>query len=179
MKTMQRIFQWFSLGVIILAFMPVSAFGNPGQIPIPKQVTNERLLTVHLQGVFSAKISLIPFKGLKAVKPLAEVLKVKNGESAAIKIPAQYLPGEFVVRMDYRAKQGSHSYPAEKYVFVNRQDINLFINPLSGSAKFGRNERENTVYNAFMKENRTKHVPVNLLLQCLLSYDRTKSDFYA
>ena len=29
-------------------------------------------LTVHLEGVYSAKVSLTPFEGMKAIKPLAE-----------------------------------------------------------------------------------------------------------
>ena len=54
---MQRIFRWFSLGIMVWAFAAVSVFGSPAQ----EQDTKQRRLTVHLQGVFDAKVSLIPF----------------------------------------------------------------------------------------------------------------------
>lgn len=117
---MQRIFRWFNVGVIVWAvFASVSAFGRSTS----GQDTNERHLTVHLQGVFNAKVSLIPFEGPKAINTIAEVSGVKNGETAIIKIPAQYLPGEFVLRIDYRTKEADFPYPAERNLYINKQDI--------------------------------------------------------
>ncbi len=176
----QRIFRWFSLCVIAWVFASGPVFGSPA----PEQGTNVRLLTVHLQGVFSAKVSLIPFNGLKAVysNPVAEVPDVKNGQTATIKIPVQYLPGEFVLRIDYRAKETDSPYPAERNIYINKQDIELSVNPPyinnNERTKFSAGERENTVYSVFIKENSTKRAQIDLLKQFLLSYDRPKSKFY-
>ncbi|MFH1189714.1 MAG: TlpA disulfide reductase family protein [Candidatus Omnitrophota bacterium] len=156
-----------------------STFGSP----LPGEVAQERRVTIHVEGVFSAKISLMPFEGVKIGKPIAEVPDVKNGKAATIKIPAEYLPGEFVLRMDYRAKETDAPYPAEKIIFVNKQDIELTVDPPyinnDEKTKFETGETENTVYSAFMKENRVKRMPIDLLRQLLLSYDRPKSEFYA
>lgn len=177
----QRIFRWFSLGVLAWAFASVPVFGSPA----PEQAENVRRLTVHLQGVFSAKVSVIPFNGLKALylTPVAEVSDVKNGGTAAIKIPAQYLPGEFVLRIDYRAKEADPPYPAERTIYINNQDVELTVNPPyinnDEKTKFNAGEKENTAYSAFIKENSIKRAPVDLLKQFLLSYDRPKSELYA
>jgi len=167
-----------SICILAQVFASVSVFGSP----LPEQDTNVRHLTVHLQGVFEAKISLIPFVGLKAITPIAEVPDVKNGETAVIKIPAQYLPGEFLLRFDYRVKKTDSPYPAEKSVFINKQDIELSVNPPysnnSDYTKFSEGETENTVYSRFMKENNKRRMPIEMLRQFLLSYDRPKSKFY-
>lgn len=174
----QRIFRLVCGGVIAWVFASVSVFGSP----VPEQDANVRHLTVHLEGVFSAKVSLIPFNGLTAINPIAEVSDVLNGETATIKIPGQYLPGEFVLRIDYRAKKADSPYPAERTIYINKQDVELSVNPLyinsSERTKFSAGETENTVYNAFIKENSAKRMPVDLLKQFLLSYDRPKSKFY-
>ena len=170
---MKRILRWVCGGLIISVFACASAFGR-----------GESLLTVHLEGVFEAKVSLIPFEGLKAIyqNPVAEVSGVKNGESATLKIPAQYLPGEFVLRIDYRAKETDSPYPAERVIYINKQNIELTVNPPyinnDEKTKFNAGETENTVYSAFMKENSTKRMPLDLLRQFLLSYDRPESEFY-
>lgn len=160
-------------------FVSVSAFGSP----VTGQGANVRRLTVHLQEVFSAKVSLIPFKGLKAITPLAEVSEVKNGGTVVIKIPGQYLPGEFVLRIDYRVKESDSPYPAERVIFINKQNIELFVNPPyinnNDKTKFSAGETENTAYGAFTKENRAKRAPIDSLSQFLLSYDRPKSELYA
>lgn len=165
--------------VLIWMFMSGLALASPAQ----EQGAQERKLTVHLQEAFSAKVSLTPFKGLKAIDPIAEVSDVKNGQSAVIKIPGQYLPGEFVLRLDYRTKETDSPYPAERVIYINKQDVELTVNPPyinnDEKTKFNAGELENTVYSAFMKENSVKRMPIDLLRQFLLSYDQPKSEFYA
>ena len=179
MKITQRIFKCFSMGAITLVFMSVLVFGSPA----PEQEANDRLLTVGIKDVFDAKVSLTPFEGLKAINPIAEVLDVKNGETAVLKIPARYLPGEFLIRIDYRAKVADSPYPSERTIFVNKQDIELLsVNPPyinnSERTKFSAGEKENTVYGAFIKENQEKRMPIDLLKQFLLTYDRPESAVY-
>lgn len=166
----KRIFRWFGLGAIVLILTSGSTFAG------------ERQLTVHLEEVFDGKVSLTPFNGLKAINPIAEVPGVKNGKAAVIKIPAEYLPGEFVLRIDYRAKERDYPYPSERVIFINKQDIELTVQPPyinnEEKTKFNPGEKENTVYSAFIKENNTRRMPVDLLKTFLLSYDRPKSEFY-
>jgi len=176
----KKVFRLFSLAVIVGAFTAVSVFGSPAQ----KQDTNQRRLTVYLRGVFEAKVSLIPFEGLKAVysKPVGEVSDVKNDETAVIEVPAQYLPGEFVLRIDYRVKEADNPYPAERIIYINKQDVELVVNPPyinnDQKTKFNKGEKENTAYRAFMEKNSKKRMTVDLLRQFLLSYDRPKSKLY-
>ncbi|MCF7870909.1 MAG: thioredoxin family protein [Candidatus Omnitrophica bacterium] len=151
----------------------------------PEQAAAQRQFTVHLREVFDAKVSLIPFAGQRAVysKPIEEVFGVKEGETATISVPARYLPGEFLLRLDYRKKKTDKPYPAERVVFINKQDIEITVNPPyinnDDKTKFNKGEKENTVYSVFMKENREKRLPLDLLRQLLLEYDRSEAKFYA
>ncbi len=175
---MRKFFQWFRVGMIIWVLASGSVFSSPSLA----QGAEERQLKVHLQGVFSAKVSLIPFEGLKAINPIAEVAQVKDGETTVIKIPAEYLPGEFLLRIDYRAKESDHPYPAERSIYINEQDVELSVDPPyinnSEKTKFSAGERENTVYDAFVKENNPKRAQIDLLRQFLLSYDLPQSKLY-
>ena len=182
--------------VIITVIIAISAI----TAAFAAEGADERMLTVYLKGVYSAKVSLIPFEGPKAIylNPVAEVSGVKNDETATIKIPGQYLPGEFVLRIDYRAKETDSPYPAERVIYINKQDIELFVNPpyinndekirfnagpvRSGAPRRGTSngagETENTVYSVFMKENNIKRMPMDLLRQFLLNYDQPESKLY-
>lgn len=175
----QRIFRLISMGVIAWIVTPVLVFGAS---ELKQDAEDARILTVHLQEVFDAKVSLTPFEGLKAINPIAEVPNVKADERAVIKIPAENLPGEFVLRLDYRAKETDQPYPSERIIYINNRDIEIFVNPPyinnNEKTKFNADETENTVYSVFMKENSPKRAPIDLLRQFLLNYDRPESEFY-
>ena len=172
---MHRIFRRISVCMMIWTVASVSVFGQPS--------ATERHLKVHLISVFDAKISLTPFNGLKAINPIFTIEHIKNAGTVTIDIPAQFLPGEFVLRFDYRAKEIDNPYPSEKYIFIYKQDIELFANPLfinnPDSTKFTAGEKENTVYNTFSIQNNAKHVQIDLLKQFLVNYDKPKTKFYS
>lgn len=150
----------------------------------PKQDRDEREFTVHLKEASEAKVSLIPYEAGKAAysKPIEEIPDVKKGESAVVKVPGRLLPGEFVLRLDYRMKKTGKLYPAERIIFINEQDIEITVNPPyinnDQRTKFNQGEKENTVYSEFMKENSQRRMSLNLLRQLLLNYDLPDSDFY-
>lgn len=176
-NVVSRTLRYLFLIIIVCLFTSIPVFaGNSGSGD-----TGERSLAVHIEEVFDAKVTLTPFTGVKVLSPIAEVASVKKGESTVIKIPAQYLPGEFLLRLDYRAQETDHPYPAERSIYINNQDIEIFVNPPyinSEKTKFNAKERENTTYSAFMKENSAKRMALDLLRQFLLSYDRPESEFY-
>ncbi|MTK52678.1 redoxin domain-containing protein [Paludibacter sp.] len=139
-------------------------------------------IKIHVNSVFDTKISLLPLAGAKAYKPVVETGNVKNGESTIILIPKDYLPGQFVLRFDYRDKESSTPYPSEKYFFANEQSIELWVNPKAigkpDSTYFQKGELENSLYDSFMKDNSKKREQVVLLQNFLLSYDQPHSEFF-
>ena len=139
-------------------------------------------LTIHLRGASESKISLMPITGTKAIKPIVEVQGIKDGETAKILVPEENLPGEFVLRFDYKEKPESTPYPSEKYIFINSQDLELWVSPMycnnADSTWFQPGERENTAFVSFSKENAGKKEKLGLLQQFLANYDDTKSKFY-
>ena len=164
----------FSL-VIALLLGQVAAF----QLSAQSRNTD---LRIHVRGVYETKISLLPLAGANAFKSIIEVEGVKSGETGQITVPAEYLPGEFVLRFDYKNKELSAPYPAEKHVFINNQDLELRVNPPfsnnADSTRYQEGERENAAFVAFSKENDKLKFQISILQSVLMNYEDTGSDFY-
>jgi thioredoxin-related protein len=139
-------------------------------------------LTIHLRGVTETKISLMGLSGTKAFKTIVEVQGIKNGETTTMKVPKEHLPGEFVLRFDYKEKKESTPYPSEKNIIINDQDLELWVSPMQAnnpdSTRLQKGERENAAFTLFMKDNGRQKEKLGLLQQFLANYDDTKSKFY-
>lgn len=139
-------------------------------------------VTLHLRGVSESKVSLMPLSGSKQFKSVAEVQSIKNGETSVLQVPNEYLPGEFVLRFDYKEKKESTPYPSEKHILISNQDLQLWVSPMycnnPDSTWFQKDEKENAVFASFSKENSRQKEKLGLLQQFLMNYDDTKSKFY-
>ncbi|MCD4735094.1 MAG: hypothetical protein K8R53_03535, partial [Bacteroidales bacterium] len=111
---------------------------------------NDIILTIHLRGVYESKISLLPMTGEKALQPVIVNEGVKNNSESIMQIPAEYLPGEFVLRFDYKEDASSTPYPSEKRMVIGEQDIELWVHPMFAnnpdSTWYQEDEKENTAF---------------------------------
>ncbi|MDP4204470.1 MAG: redoxin domain-containing protein [Bacteroidota bacterium] len=139
-------------------------------------------IKIHLRGVYNSKISLLPMTGTNALKPLVEKEGIKNEEVAVISIPEDRLPGEFVLRFDYKQKESSNPYPSEKRIVAYNQDLELWVSPPyannQDSTYFQKDERENALIAKFFKESSKRKEQLGLLQNFLMNYDEPHSDFY-
>lgn len=139
-------------------------------------------ITINLRGVYESKISLLPLSGANAIKPVAVVDSVKNGNTTTLKVSMDMLPGEFVLRFDYKEKASSPPYPSEKRIVMYNQDLELWVHPIycnnADSTWFQKDEKENKVYSKFFQENARQKTMLGLLQNFLLNYDDTNSAFY-
>jgi hypothetical protein len=140
-------------------------------------------LTIHLRGVYSSKISLMTQKGGSAlIQDILVKESVANGDTCTFIVPALYLPGEFVLRFDYKEEETSTPYPSEKSFILNQQDMELWVSPIfcnnADSTKWQDGESENTAMGKFMAENFKQKEKLGLLQNFLLNYDDNASDFY-
>jgi len=139
-------------------------------------------LTIHLRGVYESKISLLPLTGPQALKPILEKDGVMDGSVAVLNVPKENLPGEFVLRFDYKEEASSTPYPSEKRMIINDQDLELWVRPVycnnSDSTWYQEGERENSAFEAFMAENAEQKKMIGLLQDFLIHYDETDSKFY-
>ncbi|MBM3404157.1 MAG: redoxin domain-containing protein [Bacteroidetes bacterium] len=139
-------------------------------------------LTIHLRGVYDSKISLLALSDNQHFKPILEKDGIKNRQTTQLTVPGKYLPGEFVLRFDYREKESSTPYPAEKYLFIHNQNLELRVHPLfcnnSDSSYFHEDEKENAAFSGFMKENGLRKEKLGLLQNLLMNYDDPGSAFY-
>ncbi len=161
--------------LIAFFLLLVSHFYCPAQ---GKDVT----VTIHLRGVYDSKISLLALSVSKTFKPIVEVPGIKDGETTKITVTSDHLPGEFVLRFDYRDKESSTPYPSEKNLFINAQNLELWVSPKycnnSDSTHFQVGELENAAFASFSKENSKQKDKLALLQNFLLNYDDTQSAFY-
>ena len=139
-------------------------------------------LSIHLRGVYESKLTLLPLSGSNALKPVLTVESIKNGTVSSLKLPLEELPGEFVLRFDYKETPASTPYPSEKRIIAGNQNLELWINPIYSnnpdSTWFQKGEKENSTYTAFGKENARQKQMLGLLQNFLLNYDDPSSDFF-
>ncbi len=139
-------------------------------------------ITIHLRGVYESKISLLALTPSHTFKPILEVNGIKNGETTELLVTDNYLPGEFVLRFDYKETAASTPYPAEKYIFIHDQDLELWVSPIFSnnpdSTYFQPGERENEAFARFSEMNAKQKEKLGVLQNFLMSYDDTGSDFY-
>ena len=139
-------------------------------------------IKIHLRGVSESKLTLLPLSGKRAMKSVAEQAVLKNGETATLDVSSELLPGEFVLRFDYKEKEGSTPYPSEKQIILNNQNLELFVNPPysnnSDSTWFQKGEEENTEYARFNLENAKKKMQLGLLHNLLMGWVDNPSEFF-
>lgn len=137
---------------------------------------------IHIRGVAVTDISLIPLTGSHAFRPVLTSNGVAQDDSISFSIPPEYLPGEFMLRFDYKENLTASSYPSEKYIIANNQDLEFFTNPVfvndPDSSYFSENEIENTAWQKFTKENKERLEGINVLYSFLTNYDDTRSGLY-
>jgi thioredoxin-related protein len=144
--------------------------------------TRDIVITIHLRGVYESQISLLALTPAHTFKPIIELKGIKNGETAKLSVANTYLPGEFVIRFDYKETDASAPYPSEKYIFIYDQDLELWVSPVfcnnPDSSYFQSDERENTAFARFSEENGRQREKLGVLQNFLMSYDDTGSKFY-
>lgn len=139
-------------------------------------------LTIHLRSVAESKISLLSLSDRGTYVSIIEMPGIKNGETTRLSVPGKSLPGEFVLRFDYKEKESSTPYPSEKHIFINNQDLELWVNPIycnnADSTYFQTNERENSAFVRFSNKNAKQKEQLGLLQNFMMNYDDAKSKFY-
>ncbi|TDE48586.1 redoxin domain-containing protein [Flavobacterium sp. GT3P67] len=138
-------------------------------------------LKIHLMGVSQSKIKILSVAG-SSMKTIAENPGINKGETAVLKVAGNMLPAEFVVRFDYQEKEGGDFYPAEKHIFMGKQDLELWARPKAlnepDSTYFQKGEIENTLFARFSADNGKKREQLGLLQNVLTNYDQQESKFF-
>ena len=59
-------------------------------------------IKIHLRSVYESKISLLALSDRGTYVSIIEMPGIKNGETTTLSVPEKSLPGEFVLRFDYK-----------------------------------------------------------------------------
>jgi thioredoxin-related protein len=139
-------------------------------------------IKIHLRGVYDSKISVLGMNNTRLFKPIVEIPAIRDGQTATLTVPGEHLPGEFVLRFDYKENESSTPYPSEKNVIINRQDLEIWVRPQycnnGDSTWYMEGEIENTRFIAFSLENAKKKEKLGLLQNFLMNYDDTESEVF-
>ena len=137
-------------------------------------------LNVKIRGVYSSKISLSPFNGVKTAEAIAAHDPVAAGEHVLFEVPERFLPGEFLIRFDYKKDADSHPYPSELHVYLNENSITVNANPLylRGDSLILGNDVENKAFFAYQQDLSEKRQTIALIEQLLVAYDRPGDRLY-
>lgn len=142
-----------------------------------------RKIKVNLRGVYESKISLIPLSGKGKLNSIIEIPGVREGGIITMVVPPGRLPGELILRFDYRQFETSTPYPSEKHIFISMQDIELWVNPLfihnPDSTYFQPGEIENNRFKHFSQQNILYKQKLSVLHEFLLHYDDPRSRIYS
>ncbi|MDX9905685.1 MAG: DUF5106 domain-containing protein [Bacteroidales bacterium] len=168
--------------LLIIGFLGIAPLIITAIEPVQSGV-REISLTIHLRGVYSSKISLMTQKkGSPLIQDILVKDNVNNGDTCVFIVPAEYLPGEFVLRFDYKEEMTSTPYPSEKSFILNRQDMELWVSPVfcnnADSTRWQDGELENAALHEFMAENYRQKEMLGLLQNYLMNYDDNTSGFY-
>jgi len=133
-----------------------------------------------MRGVYDAEISVSPFNGVRFSVPINKYEAVKSGSEVQFLVPDSLLPGEFLLRFNYRANAEDHPYPSELQLFLNKEDISVDANPLylRGDSLHLEGDKENMVWNMFQEQNIAKRQQIGLLEQLLQAYTNRNSKLY-
>lgn len=137
---------------------------------------------IHVRGVYESNISLLAINENGLFKPVIGEASIKDGATALLEVDRKYLPGEFVLRFDYKEKETSTSYPCEQRLIIGRQDLELWANPMfcnnPDSNWYSPGELENNAFKAFAEESYRQKGQLGLLEQFLMGYQDYGSKFY-
>jgi thioredoxin-related protein len=161
----------------ILTFFLSSLVLFPGYI-----FSRDVLLNVTIRGVYECSVSLHAITEGGTFRPVISSENIHDGGSAVLVIGEEWLPGEFVLRFDYSAGNGSTPYPCERRLLIGSQDIEMHINPMycnnADSTGFQEGEKENSAYIAFSGESYRQKEKIAILQNFLMSYDDINSGLY-
>lgn len=121
-------------------------------------------IIIHLEGVRSSDITLIPMGGPGAGRPLYLSDSVIPGKADTMYLSRFNLPGEFRLQFSYRPLSSDTTLTSGKYLIASGQDIELWINPryseFTDSTRFASGENENRMYTLFSGENNVRRKPI-------------------
>ncbi|MGI6478425.1 MAG: thioredoxin family protein [Salinivirgaceae bacterium] len=161
------------LVALVLVFTTVSC---------QSQGIQDRTVTVYLRGVSMARVSFSPLTGSNAYKPIKVFEQVQNGQNVTFTIKKELIPSDFQLRFDYFDVNSGKPSASEQRIFVNKQNVNLNINPIyatiADSVIFSDNDKENKIYQQFSIQNQSIKENIGLIQMVLSKYDDKNSSFY-
>jgi thioredoxin-related protein len=139
-------------------------------------------ITFHLRGVYETNISLLSLNGNGIYKPIMKLESIRNDETPDFRVPEDFLPGEFIVRFDYKKLPGNTPYPSERNILIYDQNLEIWTNPEfcnnTDSTWFQDGEKENSAWLKFIQENNPRKEKLVLLQDFLMNYNYDGSRFY-
>ena len=146
------------------------------------QENADRKITLKIEGNTVSNIALFPLTGSNTQKPIKAVEQAKPGDVIDFVIEKGSIPSDFQIMFEFRNPSNGQPARTERRIFVNKQNVEIRVNPLyasiDDSIQFSKDDAENTVFLKFMKESNHAREMLGVLQMVLSKYDSQKSAFY-
>ena len=123
--------------------------------------------------VHATDISLISLFGDSAMRTVERATRVMAGQTAVFDLSTYPLPGEYLIRYDYVAREGDHPYPSEQYLIIGRDGLSIQLNPMypltTDSVVIERDGGELEAWTAFQIGQQQRRVAVLSMRQWLMN----------
>ena len=141
-----------------------------------------QFLSVTPRTVHATDISLIPLFGDSAMRTVERATRVMAGQTALFDLSAYPLPGEYLIRYDYAAREGDHPYPSEQYLIIGRDGLSIRLNPMypmtTDSVVIERDGGELAALAAFQAGLQERRSPVLSMQQWLMTEAPSGKSYY-
>lgn len=141
-----------------------------------------QFLSVTPRTVHATDISLIPLFGDSAMRTVERATRVLAGQTALFDLTAYPLPGEYLIRYDYVAREGDHPYPSEQYLIIGREGLSIRLNPMypmtTDSVIIERDGGELNAWTTFQTSQQQRRVAVLSMRQWLMSETPSGKSYY-
>lgn len=116
------------------------------------------------------------------MRTVERATRVMAGQTALFDLSAYPLPGEYLIRYDYVARDGDHPYPSEQYLIIGREGLSLRLNPMypmtTDSVVIERDGGELAAWAAFQAGLQERRSPVLSMQQWLMTENPSGRSYY-
>ncbi|MDY0281064.1 MAG: thioredoxin-like domain-containing protein [Salinivirgaceae bacterium] len=162
-----------TLAVSILVLMSYSC---------QSQESVDRKIMLKVTGNVVSNVALFPLTGNNTQRPIKAVEQAKPGDVIEFVIDKGSIPSDFQLFFEFRNPSNGQPARTERRVFINKQNVEVQVNPMyasvDDSVHFAVNDMENNQFLSFMAQNNHTREMLGVLQMVLSKYDSPDSKFY-
>lgn len=145
-------------------------------------LSNAQFIIISPIGIHSTNVAVYPTYGYSVLHSMAQVASVQRNQTVLMDISSSILPGEFIIRYDYRVRETDSSYPSEQRIMIGVEGVSFEIDPTRASEmtsiRWRSGSLENLTWDDFLMKRRAWQAKLVPIRKWLEAEDNTRSKIY-